>query len=70
MKKLSILLAAMVLFIGISFASPVSALIQAQQKAADKKDAPKEATKKEDKKEVKKVPTKKKPDTKDQKATK
>lgn len=64
MKKLSILLAAMVLFIGISFASPSTKVVLEQQKT-DKKD-----TKKEDKKEVKKVPAKKKAEPKEHKADK
>jgi len=57
MKKLSIIIASLVLFAGISFANPI-------QQKADKKEAPK----KEEKKEVKKVPSKKKTDKKDDKA--
>ncbi|MGP8217024.1 MAG: hypothetical protein ACLQQ4_15760 [Bacteroidia bacterium] len=64
MKKLSILLAAMVLFIGISFANPSLNKFQEQPKT-DKKD-----TKKDNKKEVKKVPSKKKADNKDHKTDK
>ena len=60
MKKLSIILASLVLFAGMSFASPL--VKQAKTE--------KTQTKKEDKKEVKKVPTKKKTDKKDDKASK
>ena len=66
MKKISILMAALVLFIGFSFASPISSLRQTTPAKTDKTD--KTAAKKDDKKTVKKVPAKKKPDTKDQKA--
>jgi len=65
MKKISILIASLVLFIGFSFASPIH---QATPAKTDKTD--KAAVKKDDKKPVKKVPAKKKPDTKDQKAAK
>jgi hypothetical protein len=58
MKKLSVILASLVLFTGISFASPI-------QKAEKK-----ETTKKDDKKAVKKVPAKKKAEKKDDKAAK
>jgi hypothetical protein len=54
MKKLSLILASIVIFVGISFAMP-------QQAKTDKKT---------DKKEVKKVPSKKKVDKKDTKTTK
>jgi hypothetical protein len=64
MKKFSILTAAMVLIIGISFANTPVKIVTEQQKA-EKKEA-----KKEDKKEVKKVPAKKKPETKETKAAK
>jgi len=67
MKKLSILSAAMVLFIGISFANPVTSN-QQEPKKTDKTD--KKVSKKEDKKDVKKVPVKKKADSKDQKTAK
>ena len=64
MKKLSILLSAIVLFAGISFAQSTTVTPQEKQKT-DKKDV-----KKDDKKTVKKVPTKKKPDNKDPKTAK
>ena len=63
MKKVSIILAALVLVTGISFAHIVTNLPQTQK--TDKKDA-----KKDDKKEVKKVPAKKKAEKKDDKTTK
>jgi hypothetical protein len=64
MKKLSILTAAMVLFISISFANSSAKAVNEQQKTEKKE------TKKEDKKEVKKVPAKKKTESKETKAAK
>ena len=65
MKKTSILIAALILFIGFSFASPFRQTTPAKTDKTDKT-----AVKKDDKKPVKKVPAKKKPDTKDQKTSK
>ena len=63
MKKLSVILASMVLFAGISFAGPI------QQKKTEKKETKKE-TKKTTKKGIKKVPSKKKAEKKDEKSAK
>ena len=63
MKNLSLVLASLVLFAGVSFASPIAKKGVKQEKAKTEKTEKKE-TKKTEKKEVKKTETKKAADKK------